>query len=198
MRSHRASSPPPPYLELHARSAFSFHHGASHPEDLVRRAADLGYPALAVTDRDGFHGSARAHYAARELKREQGRDFRALVATELTLEGELVLPVLIRTRAGYQSLCRLITDAKLRGISKEITGRVAEAAEEDPLPGSSFAAASAPPGTPDPAAGSAAWRRSSSRWCSSTSPSTCNTRCFTPFRCCGGCTACTTPTPTST
>ncbi|MCB1232508.1 MAG: error-prone DNA polymerase, partial [Verrucomicrobiae bacterium] len=128
MRSHRASSPPPPYLELHARSAFSFHHGASHPEDLVRRAADLGYPALAVTDRDGFHGSARAHYAARELKREQGRDFRALVATELTLEGELVLPVLIRTRAGYQSLCRLITDAKLRGISKEITGRVAEAA----------------------------------------------------------------------
>ncbi len=130
MRPLRASSSssPLPYLELHARSAFSFHHGVSHPEALVRRAAELGYPALAVTDRDGFYGSARAHYAARELKREHGRDFRALVGTELTLEGELALPVLVRTRTGYQSLCRLLTDAKLRGLSKDDTCRVAEAA----------------------------------------------------------------------
>lgn len=126
--SSRLHRPPPPYLELHARSAFSFHHGVSHPEALVRRAAELGCPALALTDRDGFHGSARAHHATRELKREQGRDFRALVGTELTLEGELSLPVLARTRAGYQSLCRLITDAKLRGLSREDTCRVAEAA----------------------------------------------------------------------
>ena len=94
----------------------------------MRRAADLGYPALAVTDRDGFYGSARAHYAAQELKKEHGRDFRALVGTELTLEGELALPVLVRTRTGYQSLCRLLTDAKLRGLSHDDTHRVADAA----------------------------------------------------------------------
>ena len=117
-----------PYLELHARSAFSFHHGVSHPEALVRRAGDLGYPAMAVTDRDGFYGSARAHYAAKELKREHGRDFRALVGVELSLDGELALPVLVRTRTGYQNLCRLITHAKLRGLSKDDTSRVAEAA----------------------------------------------------------------------
>ena len=118
------SSPQTPYVELHARSAFSFHHGSSHPEDLVRRATDLGYPALAVTDRDGFYGSARAHYAAKE----RGQDFLALVGTELTLEGELALPLLVRTRQGYQDLCRLLTTAKLRGLEKADVNRVAEAA----------------------------------------------------------------------
>ncbi len=120
----------PPYLELHVRSAFSFHRGVSHPEALVRRAGELGYPAMAVTDRDGFYGSARAHHAAKEMKREHGRDFRALVGTELTLEGELALPLLVRTRTGYQDLCRLITRAKLRGLSDDDTSRVAEAAAE--------------------------------------------------------------------
>ena len=120
--------PAVPCIELHARSAFSFHIGASHPEALVREAARLGYPAMALTDRDGFYGSARAHYAAGELQREHGVAFRALVGTELTLDGELVLPVLVRTRAGYQNLCRLITHAKLRGLSKDDRLRVAEAA----------------------------------------------------------------------
>jgi error-prone DNA polymerase len=112
------------FVELHARSAFSFHRGASHPEALVRRAAELGCPALAITDRDGVYGSARAHHAAREIG---GGHFRAIVGAELSLDGELALPVLVRTREGYQNLCRLITHAKLRGLDDADVARVAEA-----------------------------------------------------------------------
>ena len=53
------------YVELHAASAFSFLQGASLPETLIDRAADLGYGALALLDRDGVYGSARFHKAAR-------------------------------------------------------------------------------------------------------------------------------------
>lgn len=112
------------FVELHARSAFSFHRGASHPEALVRRAAELGCPAIAITDRDGVYGSARAHHAAREIG---GGHFRAIVGAELTLDGEIALPVLVRTREGYQNLCRLITHAKLRGLGDADVARVAEA-----------------------------------------------------------------------
>ncbi|MFV9672883.1 MAG: PHP domain-containing protein, partial [Acidimicrobiia bacterium] len=55
------------YAELHAHTNFSFLDGASHPADLVARAADLGYTALAVTDHDGFRGAAKVHVAAREI-----------------------------------------------------------------------------------------------------------------------------------
>ena len=47
------------YAELHCHTNFSFLDGASHPEDLVDRAIDLGYEALAVTDHDGFYGVSR-------------------------------------------------------------------------------------------------------------------------------------------
>ncbi|HEX6220099.1 MAG TPA: PHP domain-containing protein, partial [Acidimicrobiia bacterium] len=53
------------YAELHCHTNFSFLDGASHPEDLVQRAADLGYEALAVTDHDGFYGTSRLWQAAR-------------------------------------------------------------------------------------------------------------------------------------
>src|SRR5690606_27927471 len=69
----RAAVPPPvggpevhvAYAELHCRSYFSFLAGASSPEALVERAAELGYAALAVTDVDGAHGAPRAHLEAR-------------------------------------------------------------------------------------------------------------------------------------
>ena len=51
------------YIELHVASAFSFLQGASLPEALVDRAADLGYPALALLDRDGVYGAPRFHKA---------------------------------------------------------------------------------------------------------------------------------------
>ena len=57
-------SPGPAYVELRCRSSFSFLEAASNPEDLVRCAADLDYPALALGDRDGVYGAPRFHQAA--------------------------------------------------------------------------------------------------------------------------------------
>ena len=53
------------YVELHCHSAFSFLDGASHPEELVTRAAELGYEALALTDHDGVYGSLEFAHAAK-------------------------------------------------------------------------------------------------------------------------------------
>ncbi|MCB1227475.1 MAG: error-prone DNA polymerase, partial [Verrucomicrobiales bacterium] len=98
---------PPAFVELHARSAFSFLRGASTPEALVTRAAALGQSHLALTDRDGVYGSARAHHRAQEL------GLRAIVGAELTLKSGGILPVLVRTRTGYRNLCQLLTRAQL-------------------------------------------------------------------------------------
>ena len=54
------------YTELHCRTNFSFLEGASHAEELVVRAAELGYAALAMTDRNSLAGVVRAHVAAKE------------------------------------------------------------------------------------------------------------------------------------
>jgi error-prone DNA polymerase len=104
------------YVELHARSAFSFLRGSSSPEHLAYTAARLDLPALALCDRDGIFGAPRLHTAARES------GIRALVGSELTMEDETVLPVLVQSREGYHNLCRLITRAKLRSPKNE--GRV--------------------------------------------------------------------------
>ena len=93
--------------ELHARSCFSFLRAASTPEEMLRRAAELGLTHIALTDRDGVYGSARAHHEAKKL------GIHAIVGAELTMEDGGVLPVLVRTRLGYQNLCRLITRSKL-------------------------------------------------------------------------------------
>src|SRR5205807_10115036 len=60
----RKSSSPPTYVELHARSAFSFLEGAYLPDDLVVACAALDLPAMALLDRDGAYGSLRFHLAA--------------------------------------------------------------------------------------------------------------------------------------
>ncbi|CAB4244130.1 Error-prone DNA polymerase [Methylacidimicrobium sp. AP8] len=115
-----------PYVELHARSAFSFLRGASRPEDLAREAARLGLPGLALCDRDGVYGIPRFHAAAREA------GIRALVGTEITLEDGSILPVLVETREGYQNLCRLLSEAKLRSPKGEARVRWAELEEAAP------------------------------------------------------------------
>jgi error-prone DNA polymerase len=107
----------PRFIELHARSAFSFLRAASQPERLVEQAAALELPALAVTDRDGVYGSARVHLAAKE------HGVRAITGAELTLDDGSVLPVLVATRAGYRNLCQLITRAKLRAGSAAVPVR---------------------------------------------------------------------------
>ena len=96
------------YVELHARSAFSFLRGASHPEALAETAAALEMPAAAVCDRDGVYGAARFYGRAKE------KNLRPLVGAELTMEDESVLPVLVESAAGYRNLCRLLTRAHLR------------------------------------------------------------------------------------
>ncbi|MBL9206885.1 MAG: error-prone DNA polymerase [Opitutaceae bacterium] len=95
------------YVELHARSAFSFLRGASLPEELAAEAAALGLSALALCDRDGVYGAPRLYGAGRE------HGIRALVGCELTLADGSALPVLVADRTGYRNLCRLITTTKL-------------------------------------------------------------------------------------
>jgi error-prone DNA polymerase len=96
------------YVELHARSAFSFLRGASTPERLAERAAALGLPAVALCDRDGVYGAPRLFGSANEA------GIKAIVGAELTMEDQTVLPVLVESRAGYQNLCQLLTRAHLR------------------------------------------------------------------------------------
>src|SRR5215470_17665034 len=112
-----------PYVELRCRSAFNFLRGASLPEDLIARAAALGYPALALGDGDGVYGAPRFHQAA------QRAGLRAIIGCELTLGALPVhrrelrdrdsfnsqrstvdsrLYLLVTNRTGYQNLCRLI------------------------------------------------------------------------------------------
>ena len=103
----------PRYVELHARSAFSFLRGASLPEVLAATAAELEMPAMAVCDRMGLYGTPRFRSAARE----QG--LKDLVGAELVLEDSTVLPVLVADRTGYQNLCQLLTRAHLRAAKGE-------------------------------------------------------------------------------
>ncbi len=103
----------PEYYELHARSAFSFLRGASAPRTLVEEAAAQGLPGMALCDRLGVYGAARFHAAAGE------HNLRGLIGAELLLEDGSVLPVIARTRKGYQNLCRLLSDAHLRAPKGE-------------------------------------------------------------------------------
>ena len=104
------------YVELHARSAFSFLRGGSSPETLVKIAGNLGLPAVALCDRNGVYGAVRLHTAAKES------GLRALVGCELTMEDESVVPVLVTSQTGYRQLCALLTTANLRAPKGE--GRV--------------------------------------------------------------------------
>jgi error-prone DNA polymerase len=102
------------YVELHARSAFSFLEGASLPETLAYTCAELQLPAMALLDRDGVYGAPRFHMAAKHRK------IRPHVGAEISLEGAGDLPVLVESQVGYQNLCRLITTAKLRTSKKKV------------------------------------------------------------------------------
>ena len=93
------------YIELHAHSAYSFLDGASLPEELAVRAAELGYPALALTDHDGVYGSLEFAYAARAV------GVRAITGAEATLADGSHLTLLVETPRGYANLCRLLTAA---------------------------------------------------------------------------------------
>jgi error-prone DNA polymerase len=101
------------YVELHARSAFSFLEGASVPEELIAAGVELDMPAMALLDRDGVYGAPRFHLSAKR------NGIKAHVGAEITVQKPgtksiCSIPVLVRNRTGYQNLCRLITLMKLR------------------------------------------------------------------------------------
>ncbi|HJW26408.1 MAG TPA: error-prone DNA polymerase [Rhodocyclaceae bacterium] len=98
----------PAYAELHCLSNFSFLRGASHPQELVWRAKEQGYAALALTDECSLAGVVRAHQAAKEV------GLKLLVGSEFTLADGLKLVLLARNRAGYGNLSALITLARRR------------------------------------------------------------------------------------
>ncbi|MBA4111203.1 MAG: error-prone DNA polymerase [Leptothrix sp. (in: Bacteria)] len=107
----------PPYAELHCVSNFSFLRGASHPSELVDRALELGYTALALTDDCSVAGVVRAHLALRtacEQAKEQGEpppDFKLIIGSEFTVQAEpdFKLVVLACNIDGYGRLCEFIT-----------------------------------------------------------------------------------------
>jgi len=104
------------YVELHARSAFSFLRGGSLPETLAETAAKCGLSALALADRNGVYGAVRFHSTGTET------GVRPLVGCEVVMEDESVVPLLVATRPGYQRLCRMLASAHLRAAKGE--GRV--------------------------------------------------------------------------
>src|SRR5436190_22378797 len=111
------------YIELHARSGFSFLEGASVPEELIAAALELQMPAMALLDRDGVYGAPRFHLSAKK------NDLKAHIGAEITIQIpknsstssqfrnsqfaipqlQCSIPVLVKNRRGYQNLCRLIT-----------------------------------------------------------------------------------------
>src|SRR5437879_9637617 len=107
------------YVELHAHSAYSFLDGASQPEELAARAAELGYEALSLTDHDGVYGSLEFAHAAKHF------GVRPITGAEVTLEGGAHVTLLVETAAGYANLCRLLTAAHAHSR---------DAANREPLP----------------------------------------------------------------
>jgi error-prone DNA polymerase len=101
------------YAELHCHSAYSFLDGASQPDELAARAADLGYEALALTDHDGVCGSLEFAHAAKAF------GVRPITGAEITLEGRSHVTLLVETSKGYSNLCRLLTEAHAGTRPKE-------------------------------------------------------------------------------
>src|SRR5919202_1871545 len=93
------------YVELHCHSAYSFLDGASLPEELAVRAAELGSPALALTDHDGVYGSLEFAHAAKHF------GVRPITGAEVTLADRSHVTLLVETQRGYANLCRLLTAA---------------------------------------------------------------------------------------
>ena len=123
-------SPSAPYVELHCHSGFSFLDGASHPDELVRQALELGYPALALTDHNGLYGSMEFARGAKL------NGLMPITGAELTLRGcfpeatgtipEIEGPhgghhvtLLAESPTGYGNLCRLLTKAHMESSRNE-------------------------------------------------------------------------------
>ncbi|HTW93806.1 MAG TPA: PHP domain-containing protein, partial [Tepidisphaeraceae bacterium] len=113
---HRPTIPPAPvrgvssipYADLDVTTNFSFLRGASHPDELVYRAAELGHAAIAITDINTLAGVVRAHQAAKEA------DIKLCVGARLCFDDCADVLIWPADRAGYANLCRLLTTGKRR------------------------------------------------------------------------------------
>src|SRR5262245_1768197 len=94
------------YVELHCHSAYSFLDGASHPEELVAQAVELGYQALALTDHDGVYGSLEFAHAA------QFAGLRPITGAEVTLEGGHHVTLLCESEKGSATPAWTLTAAQ--------------------------------------------------------------------------------------
>lgn len=119
----------PAYAELHCLSCFSFLRGASHPEELVRQAAALGYAALALTDECSLAGVVRAHG---EIRRQR-LPLKLIVGSRVFLQDGTGLVLLAADREGYGRLCRLISQGRRSAPKGEY--RLNRADLQDGLPG---------------------------------------------------------------
>jgi error-prone DNA polymerase len=101
-------APPIAYAELHCISNFSFLRGASHPQELVMQAAELGYDAIAITDECSFAGIVKAHVAAREC------NIKLLIGSEFRLDENVHFIAMAPDKRAYSELSSLITLARRR------------------------------------------------------------------------------------
>ncbi|MDQ6691974.1 MAG: PHP domain-containing protein, partial [Candidatus Dormibacteraeota bacterium] len=112
----------PPYVELHCHSNYSFLDGASHPEELVERAAELGMPALGLTDHGGVYGAVKFINHCRRV------GIRPVIGTELEVDGHHIL-LIAKSMAGWSNLTRLISHAhrdQPKGQARTTLERVCE------------------------------------------------------------------------
>ncbi len=110
------------YAELRCRTNYSFLEGASHPDELVIRAAELGLSALAITDRHSLAGIVRAHVAAREV------GLKLLIGTEVQPHEHSTAVLLATDRAAYGRLCQLLTRGRQQAPKGECQLTFAEIA----------------------------------------------------------------------
>ena len=107
-----------PYAELHCLTNYSFLRGASHPEELVERAADCGYSALAITDECSLSGVVKAHVAAKR------RNLQLIIGSEFRLVENIHLIALAPNRDAYAELSGLISRSRRRSSKGEYTTRL--------------------------------------------------------------------------
>ena len=105
-----------PFVELSATSNFTFLTGASHPEEFMLRAAELGFDGLAIADENSVAGIVRAHTKAREMGRDGGPMLRLIPAARLVLQGGGTMTALPVDRAAWGRLCRLLTLGRRRAV----------------------------------------------------------------------------------
>jgi error-prone DNA polymerase len=101
------------YAELRCKTNFSFLAGASHPDELVTRAAELEYEALAITDENSLAGVVRAHAAAKVKK------FKLLIGAEITPHDAPAVLLYAPDMAAYGRLSRLITRGRRSAVKGE-------------------------------------------------------------------------------